>query len=280
MALNKKDRLELAQARAKKSGKVIVEEEDKDKTLTEKTPEEAQALQTQKQKEATAKIEAEKVQEKLKSPEAQALLIKQQEELNKVEAIRDLKPQLSVPERNVQAGVGAVNAISQTLGERAVPLNKATQNMEEGNPLVTPIIKGGLTVLGKAVSTKILGFSIEQIFSKSNHGNIKALQGDANKMVSEAKRITTAATSKGADVQRSIKSLRQIEEGIRARYLDAQISLSASPSDIAEGLNLEDDLSYSLRSVIEQRQALERYLITGDINQVLMYAPSEDINEF
>jgi anthranilate/para-aminobenzoate synthase component I len=48
------------------------------------------------------------------------------------------------------------------------------------------------------------------------------------------------------------------------------MSLRNSPKDIREGLDLVDSMSRDLRNVIENRQALERYLLTRDPNEIML----------
>ena len=257
--------LELAQARAGKKGLTAVETPE---GTQEKTKEQIQAEEAAKLTEAKKQLETQKAEELANTPESIALALKQQQEIQNIDLLKSNAPQPSVAQRNVQAGMAAVNAISQTFGGEAKSLEEQQANIEQFGAAAVPA-KILLTTLGKATSTKVVGFSISDLFSKSNQGNIKNLQGDASDMLAEAKRITTAATSKGSDVQQAINSLNLIEEGILSRYADAEIALSASPADIAEGLDLTEDLSFSLRAVTEQRQALERYQLTGDVNQVL-----------
>lgn len=210
-------------------------------------------------------------QQMMNSPEAAALALRQQQESQAITALNTNAPQLSVKERNVQAGLATLSSISQTLGGGVInPQGAQAVGALEQQYGVPPVATAGLTVLGKVTGTRIMGFSLSDLFSKSNQGNIKNLQGDASKMTSEARNIAIAATSKGANVQEAIVSLNQLEEAVRSRYADAQIALAASPADIAEGLSLSEDLSYNLRSIVEQRQALERYQLTGNKNEVLL----------
>jgi hypothetical protein len=173
-----------------------------------------------------------------------------------------------------------LSAISQTFGGGTInpETSKGIAALEQtaGQAGIPPLGTAALTILGKGFGTRIMGFSAGDLFSKSNQGNIKNIEGDVSDMLKESKRIATAATSKGADLQQAISSLNKIEEGITSRYADANMALQASPADVAEGLDFVDDLSYSLRAVTEQRQALERYALTGDPNEVLLLVGTEE----
>lgn len=201
---------------------------------------------------------------------ATELQIKQQKEIQAIDALKSSKPQLTVVQRNVQSGIAAANAIGETFGQPAKDIN--TQDV----PLLPAV---GLTILGKLVSQEIAGFSISEIFSKSNSGNIKNSKDSAKAMVTESNKITRAATSKGADVQQAIKSATILEEGIRSRYEDALNSLRSAPKEVAEGLDLIDDMSRDLRIAVENKHMLQRYQLTGDPSEILHSLGDQAIQE-
>lgn len=197
-----------------------------------------------------------------------ALDIKQEAELKKIDEMKSLEPQLSIPERNTASGIAALDALIGTVGAEpsGIKPGDIASNFKGGSAVET-----GLGVVGKIanINIPVIG-SFNNMFAKTNSGNIKNLNADVGRNVAEATRITRAATSKGANIQNAIVSLNVLESSIRSKYADAQMALKVSPVDIAEGLDLADDMSFSLRAVTEQRQALERYQLTGDVNQVLL----------
>jgi hypothetical protein len=208
------------------------------------------------------------------SPEQTALFEKQQQEIAAIDALKSNAPQLTVAQRNVESGKATMNALVQTLGIDQNKIDAA--NARRNDNVATNL---GYTFIGKVTTLGGRWGSLSNLFSKSNQGNIKNLQGDVSDMITEGTRISRAATSRGADVQTAINSLTKLEEGVRSRYADAITALSASPQDVAEGLDFADDISRDLRIITEQRQALERYQLTGDVNQVLLLVGSGDGEE-
>ena len=77
------------------------------------------------------------------------------------------------------------------------------------------------------------------------------------------------ATSKGADVQEALKSLRKTEEKVRSRYNQAMQNLRQSPKDVREGLDFADDMLTDLTIVQGYRQQLERYALTLDPTEIM-----------
>jgi hypothetical protein len=271
--INKRDpntSLQVARERAKISGVQAPELVNGELAYRSTPEEEAFKRETEQQK-------------ILNSPEALALAQRQQAEGRAITEMNTPEAQLSVKERNVQAGLASLSSISQTLGlgGQTIPLevSQGIGTLEEKGVPGATAASMGLTALGKVVNVKIAGFSINDLFSKSNQGNIKNLQGDASKMTREVTRISRAATTKGANVQEAIISMNKLEEGVRSRYADAEMALTASPSDVAEGLSLSEDLSYNLRTIVEQRQALERYQLIGDPKEVLLMVGEAEAEE-
>jgi len=191
----------------------------------------------------------------------EALAAKQAEELRLIDSLQNNKEPLSTYERNVQAGIALSKSIGSNLGMEVGPTNP---NMEKG-------VQGAIyAATGVLATTSIAGVSLSTLFNPAS-GNIKNLQSDISNNVAEAKRIATAATSKGANIQQAIQSITKLEESTRFKYSAAEKSLSESPKDVREGLDLVDEMSMNLRTIIEYRQALERYSLTGDTNEVLFY---------
>jgi len=225
----------------------------------------AQLLAEKKSKD----IEAAKSTLNPPSNEELILAQRQKEELQSISNLNTNKAPLSVVDRNAAAGIATINSIGANLGLNSnLDPNKINEYLKEDFGSLSFIPKAGLSVLGFASGTSIKGISISSLFS-SEQASIDNLQGDINKNVQEARRISTAATSKGANVQEAIKSLNKLEESIQFKYDLANQALKNDPRDIKNGLDLMDDMSYSLTTVVEQRQALERYALTGDPNEVL-----------
>jgi len=224
-----------------------------------------QLLEDKKLKDITTEKEA------LNPPSTEeiALATKQKTELQNIANLNTNQQPLSVVDRNAAAGIATINSLGENLGlKSSIDPNNINAELKKDFGALSFIPKAGLSALGFISGTSIKGISISSLFS-SEQANIDNLQGDINKNVQEARRISTAATSKGADVQEAIKSLKRLEESIEFKYDLANQSLRNDPRDIKNGLDLMDDMSYSLTTVIEQRQALERYALTGDPNEVI-----------
>jgi hypothetical protein len=199
------------------------------------------------------------------TPEQQALAQQQTEELRKLDELKQNTPQLSTSQRNQAAGLSVISSLGDLAGiDLGVNPTEDIKDLEH-----TSVIKAGMGALGVLATTGIKGVSLSSIFAPTS-SNINNLERDASEMTAESKRIATAALSRGADVQQAIESQRLLEEGIRMRYQDAMMSLRNSPKDIREGLDLVDSMSRDLRNVIENRQALERYLLTRDPNEIML----------
>lgn len=171
-------------------------------------------------------------------------------------------PELTSVQKNTAAGQATLKAMGETLG-----INLGKTSLEKGE---IPSGEPFTAVLGFIGGTSIKGVSLGGLFTSSESATIDTLNSDISKNTAEARRISQAATSKGANVQEAIKSLRILEDSVRDKYNKAQKALMKSPKDIKNGLDLADDISYSLTSLMEQRQALERYKLTGNPSEVLL----------
>jgi hypothetical protein len=201
--------------------------------------------------------------------EGAPLAEKQAEELAAIDALKVNQTPLTTAERNAAAGQAFKESIAANLGISS-----------ELASLVSPLSNVPIVqqAIGVIATTSIAGISLSTLFNPAS-GNIKNLQGDISDNVAEARRITMAATSKGANVQQAIQSLNLLEESTRFKYNAAEKSLSESPKDVREGLDLVDEMSRNLRSIVENRQALERYALTGDANAVLSYLGTDTTSQ-
>lgn len=207
-------------------------------------------------------------------PTPEEISLAQQQEQQKTETTDLLtgNEQPTVAQRNVQAGMAAVNSIIQTFGGEAKSLQEQQLNLDNKGIAGVPA-KVLLTTLGKVTTVNIPftdGFTLAKLFSKSNSGNIKELTGDANEITGRARLIYADATSRGGDQAMAIEQLRLSEEAVRQRYNDANIALSASPDDIAEGVDFTEEIYSSLVVLQSYRFALERQQLTGEKNQALL----------
>lgn len=184
---------------------------------------------------------------------------KQLQELQAIDALKNNQQQpLSTYERNVQAGIAF---------EKSVQANLGIDNPNYPTP--TTGLGGAINAaVGVVATTNIAGVSLSSLFNPAS-GNIKQLQGDISDNVAESTRIMRAAGSKGADIQQAINSIRLLEDSTRFKYNAAEASLRESPKDVREGLDLVDEMSRNLRVITENRQALERYALTGNQKEVL-----------
>jgi hypothetical protein len=196
----------------------------------------------------------------------QMLAQQQQAELQQIDLLKNNEEPLTTYERNVQAGLALERSLASNLGI------KIPDNLE------TPTGIGSLIYAARGVlaTTGIAGFSLSTLFNPAS-GNIKQLQGDISNNVAESKRITSVAISKGANLQQAIDSLNLLEQSTRFKYNAAQVSLRESPKDVREGLDLQDEMSRNLRMLVENRQLLERYALTGDPNEVLLWQGTQQV---
>jgi hypothetical protein len=197
---------------------------------------------------------------------APGLAEKQQKELEAIDALKGNEKPLTTAQRNAAAGKAVQESMAANLGISP-----------ELASAVTPLANLPITqqAIGIIATTGIAGVSLSTLFSPAS-GNIKQLQGDISNNVAESTRIARAATSKGANVKQAIKSLVALEESTRFKYNAAKQSLRESPKDVREGLDLQDEMSRNLRVMVENRQALERYAVTGDPKEVLLDLGTEE----
>jgi hypothetical protein len=190
----------------------------------------------------------------------QMLAAKQQQELQQIDLLKGNEKPLTTYERNVEAGIAMARSVQANLGVN----NPNYPEYREG-------VGGAINAaIGVVATTSLFGISLSTLFNPAS-GNIKQLQGDITNNVAESKRITTAAISKGANLQQALDSLIKLEESTRFKYNAAQVSLRESPKDVREGLDLQDEMSRNLRIMTENRQLLERYALTGDPKEVLLW---------
>ena len=191
------------------------------------------------------------------------LAVKQKQELQEIDLLKQNQEQPKTQlERNAAAGLAFVGSIESNLGI------KNPIGADSVNPQAFGISKQVAGAIGVLSTTGIAGISLSTLFSPSSE-NIKNTQGDIQKNVAESTRILRAATSRGANIQQALKSQQLLEDSIRLKYIGAQQQLRISPKDIRGGLDLLDDMSRDLRIVVENRQALERFSLTGDPTEVL-----------
>jgi len=101
-----------------------------------------------------------------------------------------------------------------------------------------------------------------------NRDNAREMASDASTLKGNARLEVTNVKSRGADVDTSLANLRKIEAAIRARYGDAALSLKSSPTDIAAGIDYQDEMFSDLNVVMGYRQVLERYQLTGNFAEL------------
>jgi len=225
--------------------------------ISSKEAAERLAPQVKAREEEKAKV---RMGEQLQQPMAD-LAQRQLAELQNVDLLKtNIKP-LTTAERNVAAGKAFVESAAANIGAEVQPGRlERIENLPGG--------KTAMGALGFIATTNIAGISLSSLFNPAS-ANIQNLQSDVSKNVAESTRIARAAGSKGADINQAIQSITKLEESTRFKYNAAAISLRESPKDVREGLDLQDDMSRDLRVIIENKQALERFRLTGDINQVL-----------
>lgn len=182
-----------------------------------------------------------------------------------IDRINAQRKDLTSSERLTAAG-------QATIGSIASGIFGATPKNPTGGVDIAPGINQAselaLKAVGAIAGTRIAGISISSLFDTG--GNVKELRGDVVDNVKESRRISIAATTKGADVQTAISENIKLEESIRAKFNAAMFSLRTSPGDIKDGLNLADEMSAALKTVQENRWALERFALTGDPSQMLL----------
>ena len=205
--------------------------------------------------------------------QAQELQKKQSQEIAQLDALKNFEPQADALTRMARAGLvpiaGAANIIGKGLRSLGIPFKE--QSVKRTEEALPGPAKLPAAVVGKAVNINVpLVGSIADVFYSTNRKNIGILQADAKDNLGEGARIFREAISQGGDVQQTINRLQKLEEGMRLKYSDAEKSLGASPEDLANGLDLYDDMSRDISVITSYRHILERYAITGDKGQALI----------
>ena len=183
------------------------------------------------------------------------------------------QPELTSSQRATASGISAAGAIAARLGLQQ-PVRANTPEELNAIPFTTKVT---LQALGTLTGTSFAGLSLSKLFDTS--GTLKNQKEDVSKNVAAARFITSQATSKGANIQDALHSLRQLEEGTNAKYNAAIISLRTSPAEIKNGEDLSEDINLNLGKIRAYKQSLERYAITGQKDLTLVSLEFEDMME-
>ena len=186
----------------------------------------------------------------IRQMDAANLAKQQSEELKKVQTSTLDSPEIlkSQLDRNAAAGIAAGNAALANFGLSGnVNPSLAVKNE-------SPIIKVPLAIIGLLAGTNIGGFSLSTLFSSSQRSgdNIKR---DIAENRGNAKEVATFASSKGADINDAIATLKVLEESTNLKYNQLATNLRDNPRDIQSGLDYMDSAVRDKEYILKLRQA-------------------------
>lgn len=201
-----------------------------------------------------------------------ALDQKQVQELQMIDRLKNTAEQDEMLNKLALAGHISFANAARAISGGLIDIDPASAKEKAKSPVGREVgaIVGAFTTAG------IGEFRLATAVSSNYRGNIRNLQSDSGNLVSESNKIlqqtlTRSSNRPSANLQQSIESQEKIESAVRQRYLDAMESLKRSPTDIAQGLDLTDSMSRDLRIVVENRQMLERYKLTGNPQEIITY---------
>ncbi len=198
------------------------------------------------------------------SPELQDLQTKQTEELQNLD-IPPENPPMSLRERQAAAGVGIGNALAGMIPG----LDKRNKPDPTQTALNAGFIGQSVYQAVGAVGTLGVGeYRISSLFAP-NRGTITDLKGDIAADVTASNQVLRDAGTRGGNILQAIETQEKIEESIRAKYLQTMNTIRESPTDIINGMDIASEMKRDLIKVINNKQALQRYLITKDKNELL-----------
>lgn len=127
---------------------------------------------------------------------------------------------------------------------------------------------GGL-ILGGGVSTAIRSLTA---------GKVSEIEGDISEIRTSTRDIVTDVT-KGGDPQQAIDALQEIENSMYALEGDLHQALKTDLQARLRGKDTEEFMFRNLNAVIRRRQALERYMIDGNIDNLNLILGETEIVE-
>lgn len=207
------------------------------------------------------RLDAERLQSTV-TPESKALTDRQVAEQQAL--LRLAQPQEVRPfaERQALAG-GTVleqlrrfSPVSQVLEKAGLRAGSAEEMAggKVGQAITRPV--------GFLATTSIGGVSIAKIFSGFGR-DVKRLTDEAGEIARSSKDVSDSVAL-GADPAVALQTINSQEAAIRARYAAASESARKSPQDIVDSLDLRIKMASDLQMVVSRRQAIERYILTGD----------------
>lgn len=132
-------------------------------------------------------------------------------------------------------------------------------------------IKGNIgydLALGAGVVSNIGAGSVKISSLFSNFGDaMENLKGDASKL-SQISRDILRNVRDGASPTDAVAFMENLETGARLRYKNAQENLKKSPKDIAEALDINDEIYQNLIKIVSRKQIIQRYALTGDTSEL------------
>jgi hypothetical protein len=229
--------------------------------------------------ELTEDIQKQQGEQQLSQLEQQQIL-----ENQRLEKLRNTEQQASTIERLQQSGallfgdiLGAFPFTPTDLGQN---FRGGVETVQE-NPssgflgLTEKLALKATEVLGRIGNIQVFDFSLSQLsLGNVASSNIRNLTSDANKIVGESNKVLTMSLTRSdnrppANLQQGIEMQKKLEAEARARYASAIQSLRESPKDVAEGLDLTDEMVASLNTIMMNRQMMERFQVTRDPTEII-----------
>ena len=235
------------------------------------------AKETGKTTEALQQMDEELLQ--LQQKQSQELVNLGQEDLTKLTPEQQqLLTAEGKPANDVQQGFDEFgNPVSR-------PVNNPITSQDQKNSDIAGAVGVGALAVGIAAPTALpaigatlgkmniltaglAGFSINSILSSFTSGRTTELEGDIGEITALSKAVKTDVAA-GADPFQAIAELQKAEEEIRWKIGELNRAISINPKDRAAGKDTQEFARLNLETIVRRRQAIERYILTKDINQL------------
>ena len=167
---------------------------------------------------------------------------------------------------NIALPVIAAGAAAPVFGAAALTARTAT-----AGKIFTKLasVKG----VTKSIGLFLLGGGVAQGANFLTTGRADELEGDMNDLGSSTSDIVKDVRA-GADPIEAIETMRIIEEEIRAlsNEMNRAVNSPINIKDKLKGRDVQETTYNTLNKVIRRRQALERYLLSGDRDALAVYS--------
>jgi len=148
------------------------------------------------------------------------------------------------------------------------------KTMKTFSTKILPIL-AKLKAAAPVLISAVLGGGIASVLGSLTSGKVSELEGDINYLRTSSRDILTDVATRGGDPVEAIYQIEQIESAVNEHIAALNQALK---TDIKARLRNKDTLEFEYRtlsSIILRRHAIERYMLTGDINLLRVFAETE-----